>query len=211
MNDVFSSKLSPGTAGCPPAAHPALCQHPPDSCWWRPAPPADLCTPGGRGQTRVCSHCAPFRLRCEEIHWVAKQWERGVEGKKMSAIEKTFSAGRYQVSYFLFLSVSSQVKLLPTCRSRRHPARHRKSCSRRSHVSSWVSRTSSRCLSLCRREPHYAKVRSLPPEAWGAKNSDSVLLERWNRTVWFHSKTDLWLHAEDKWFSWPIWLQVIVR
>lgn len=112
MNDVFSSKLSPGTAGCPPAAHPALCRHPPDPCWWRPAPPAGLCTPGGRGQIRVCSRCAPFRSRCEEIHWVVKQTKKKSQLLKRhfrlagtGSLTSSSSASAVELNYFLPVEV----------------------------------------------------------------------------------------------------------
>lgn len=54
--------------------------------------------------------------------------------------------------------------LLPTCQSRRHPARLRRSYSRRSRVSSWVFRWSSPLQSVYCRERRYAKAR-FPPEA----------------------------------------------
>lgn len=110
-----------------------------------------------------------------------KQRERGMDKKKKRKEIKLPPPARYQLSSFLFLlllggsSRDDRVDVLPTCQSRRRPARRRTSCSRRSRASFWAFRTSSRCPSLCCRELHYAEARSPPSAGCGAKNGDRLL------------------------------------
>lgn len=146
-NPAVFWEFSPGTVGFPPPARPALCPDWTGPCWGRPAPPAGLCTPGGRGQTPACSCCAPARL--------------------LSAGTR---CGREDGSISFNLSQNyprrSQIRLtrpgcLATCRSRCRPARLQTSCSpcRRSparwrgaavlHASFWAAPMSSRSPSCC--------------------------------------------------------------
>ena len=167
-----SDCLSPGTAGFPPAGRPARGPRPTGSCWWRPARPAGPCTPGGRGQTRAWSHCAAARWWWAEIHCSRKQYG----GRK-------FVLRRNLLGYLTTSSTMCVFKSLPTCRSRRRPARLLTSCSRRSRFSSWVSRPSSIYRSLSCRDLRSSVAGSPPPEACGTRNKPEPVKEQLTMTV----------------------------
>lgn len=108
-----------------------------------------------------------------------KPLKRGMDQKEEVKIQadagNQFFSSSYSTPYRSGSSRDERVDVLPTCQSHHRLARHRMSCSHRSHAFFWAFQTSWLCLSLCCRELHYAEAHSPPLVAFWAKNGDNYI------------------------------------